>query len=626
MSAPTRQESAEQLSARGFRTFPLIADAKLPQFSEWQAKAGRYTTWWAQHPDSNIGVATGQGLLVLDFDVKKGGLDTLAMLELEHGVLETYRVNTPSGGVHLYLHCPRDADIRNSADHIPNHGGLDVRGEGGLVVGASSTINGVPYTANNRPVLEAPDWVLELARSGQGRSKAVATTREPLVELDQPDALRRAVIYLQGEAPTAELGNRGWTTYKIACRCREFGLSEATAAELIGEHWNETKCDPPQAYDVVEQQVNHAYRYATGGWGGASALADFDPVEIAEPKNTKFAIRHIGDLDWQPKQDYVIKNLLLRGMTGLIAAVSNAGKSPLALDIGAHVALGKPWQGFKVRQGAVFYIATEGWTALNSRLKAVEGEHPGLSKAPFFYWPTNINLREPPPGWLVQFSDEVIARAAEHRTQPSIIFIDTLSHAVGGASDSDDDVARAAIRSMRVISQRTGAAVIALHHPTKAADSDYRGSSVWINDTDLLIKVEWDKAKGTRTVTTPRVKESAEMEARTFCIKQVTLGQDEEGDPVTSVVVNWLERGEELDGFRSIEDEAALDVLEDAERPLRHSEWLTGWAARTDNVDVEGKPKRACKAPFNNAVNRLRKADLVLRNREMQWERTSAER
>src|SRR4051794_40912738 len=49
---------------------------------------------FAPHPDSGVGIATGRGLLVLDFDPARGGLDSLDRLEDEYDDLSTTRVLT----------------------------------------------------------------------------------------------------------------------------------------------------------------------------------------------------------------------------------------------------------------------------------------------------------------------------------------------------------------------------------------------------------------------------------------------------------------------------------------------------------------------------------------------------
>ena len=145
-------QSALDLAAKGLRVFPLVENGKTPLFPGWPRKAttdrDTIKSWWVDgvtgwQQDFNIGVATGHGLVVLDVDVKDGkpGMTSLSVLELMHGGFATGVVETPSGGRHYYLFTPRP--IRNSVCKLAD--GVDVRGEGGYVVGPGSMIDGRAY-------------------------------------------------------------------------------------------------------------------------------------------------------------------------------------------------------------------------------------------------------------------------------------------------------------------------------------------------------------------------------------------------------------------------------------------------------------------------------------------------
>jgi putative DNA primase/helicase len=96
--------------------------------------------WWRRWPDALIGLPTGKGsAVVVDVDRKSGvdGLDTLA--ELGAAILPaTPLAHTPSGGLHIYFQ-PAASPIRNTAG-ARGRGlgrGLDLRGDGGYVIGPS---------------------------------------------------------------------------------------------------------------------------------------------------------------------------------------------------------------------------------------------------------------------------------------------------------------------------------------------------------------------------------------------------------------------------------------------------------------------------------------------------------
>lgn len=110
-------------------------------------------------PGSGRGLVTGakSGVFVLDVDVHKAdGFEALAKLG---PVPPTYTVETPTGGKHHYfLHPGRH--VRTSGGALAP--GLDIRGDGGFVVGPGSRhANGGLYrVVDSSPVAPAPDWLL----------------------------------------------------------------------------------------------------------------------------------------------------------------------------------------------------------------------------------------------------------------------------------------------------------------------------------------------------------------------------------------------------------------------------------------------------------------------------------
>ena len=92
-------------------------------------------------PSGGYGIQTGKfnGILVIDLDVKppdKDGIAELLKLAAGRPIPETLSVLTPSGGLHLYFRLPPGVYVPTS--HGVLAPGVDIKGEGGFVVGPGS--------------------------------------------------------------------------------------------------------------------------------------------------------------------------------------------------------------------------------------------------------------------------------------------------------------------------------------------------------------------------------------------------------------------------------------------------------------------------------------------------------
>lgn len=128
----------------GFKVFPCNAATKAPLVTGWQKNAcndpDQIEKWWNRWPEAMIGVATGKinKIVVLDVDVKND-VDGFQTIDTKGFFMSPgYSVDTPSGGAHFYFRLPATAKsaLRSSVSKVGS--GLDVRGEGGYVIGAGS--------------------------------------------------------------------------------------------------------------------------------------------------------------------------------------------------------------------------------------------------------------------------------------------------------------------------------------------------------------------------------------------------------------------------------------------------------------------------------------------------------
>jgi P4 family phage/plasmid primase-like protien len=179
-AVPSRSDQAQQLARSGLHVHPLAPRGKRPSTAEGYKDAtndpAQIALWWEQRPDANIGVACGaSNLVVLDED-KPGEVGRLCA-QYKQPVPETMRVATGKGW-HWYFGQPSDGPrIRNSG--IPKKLGyeIDVRGDGGYVVGPGSIHpEGAVYKVDGgrHGITAIPGWLADLLRD-RGTPSAART-------------------------------------------------------------------------------------------------------------------------------------------------------------------------------------------------------------------------------------------------------------------------------------------------------------------------------------------------------------------------------------------------------------------------------------------------------------------
>jgi hypothetical protein len=496
-------DRALALAALGFRVFPLVEGGKVPAIDGWQAKASsdpeRIRRWWVGpvmgwEQDYNIGIATGHGLAVLDVDDKgdRRGSEALAALEREHGPLPATLVSrTPSGGRHIYLRV--EGDVANSVSKLGD--GLDVRGAGGLIVAPGSTTEKGAYEwAHGGDAEPAPMPAWLRARLSAAPVREAAPASAPAVELDTGLAIDLVRQYLEHEAPAAVEGDGGdHTTFKVAARCRDLGVSEPVALELMLEHWNE-RCSPPWVPDDLERKVGNAYRYGQNAPGSANPAADFGPV--GEP-----AVADAGDtIDDQPTplppfqpseippRQWVLGKLLIRRNVTVLVASPGMGKSTFVLSAMLAIASGRDdilTMPAHERCPVWYYNNEDDLDELKRRLAAAMQHHEvdwpdltGPDGQPMLHLdtaekrPLAIARRDPTGAVKAGDLDELIAKVK--RAGIGVFIADPFVE-THGADENDNGQIAAVARMYRRIAHETGCAVLVVHHtrklPAGASDS-----------------------------------------------------------------------------------------------------------------------------------------------------------
>lgn len=252
----------------GWRVFPLVPRSKRPLRAPGHHAAtwdpATITDWWTAWPAANIGLATGAGLIALDFDPAHGALPWWR--ERGRALGPTVAARSGRGGWHLLLRVPPTCEIRNSVGKLAP--GVDVRGDGGYLVVAPSI----------HPCGRAYRWLRDCRPGARDLAPLPADLIALLTRPASP-ARRPAPRPARASRPRREspppgtyaaripevipLGQRNATLFSLAGTLRRRNASPAAIAAALHAE-NAARCRPPLPAAEVDRLVTQICRYPPG--------------------------------------------------------------------------------------------------------------------------------------------------------------------------------------------------------------------------------------------------------------------------------------------------------------------------------------------------------------------------
>ena len=557
-------QAALALAAAGFAVFPARAENKRPHVKDWQkvatTDAAQIRRWFTKYPDAMPAIPTGRrnGVAVLDLDVRDGkdGVAAIRALGLDLDTLSTCTVATPSGGLHLYFRWSEG--MGNSAAGLPS--GVDVRGEGGFVI-APGASNGLGCYAplSGSLAIELRDWpealrpVFHTPSEGSGEPSGLPfhVIREALMALPnggddygQRDNWLKIGMALHCETGGDEDGREAWhewsgqwpgydegatdtawdsfrseggvTGWTIITDAERHGWHNAAVAELRRQNDAERMLSLFNQCFTEEELAEIDALIGTVGEGQVEARSAHEPSRLTFLTPAECAAL--------PARPYVIKGLLAQGDVAAIVGAPGAGKSLLAPLLGYAVAQGAEVFGRRTRQGGVFYVAVEDGHGMRGRLSALRQNH---GEADAFHLVSGVSDLLSKKGELAEL------RAAMMAHRPALIIIDTLAIAFPGLEENTAEGMGQVVAAARSLTN-WGAAVILIHHDTKAGDGLPRGHSLLNGALDVSIALERDGDVVACELSKNRNGPTALSIA--FSIGTRNVGVDEDGDPITAAI------------------------------------------------------------------------------------------
>ncbi|OBG00702.1 hypothetical protein A5773_04230 [Mycobacterium sp. 852014-52450_SCH5900713] len=276
-----------------------------------------------------------------------------------------------------------------------------------------------------------------------------------------------------------------------------------TAGELV-------KLAPGMPVETIKALTAASAEDHSAAWAelaDARALHKAGGATAREPVGKRW--RTLDELDNLPGTEWLVGKLLPAASLAHLIGMSQSLKSFVALDMALSLATGTPFVG-SARFGVsapvpVIYVVGEGVRGVSKRVRAWCQQR-GIDRRRAL---ANLTVLEGAAQLGSQRDmDDVTAKVME--TGAALVVFDTQARCtVGLEENSATDQGRAVAR-IDALMRRTGAAVLVLHHTTKADPRNARGSVAWLNAVDVqLIALRDDPTAMAVTIEVGKMKDEA---------------------------------------------------------------------------------------------------------------------
>jgi hypothetical protein len=231
-----------------------------------------------------------------------------------------------------------------------------------------------------------------------------------------------------------------------------------------------------------------------------------------------------------PRPPWLIRGLLVERTVSNISADTGGFKSFLVLEMALCIATGTPFFGREVKQGAVVYVAAEGFYTILERAKA-------WAQVRGVELPENFHVLRVPVNVADILTLQEFAATVEG-FDPVFIVLDTLSQNAIGLNENSNDEMTLFMAGMARLGGTVGAHVMAVHHNAKASGT-FRGAGAIKANVDTHITLERPDDDDTNTVFV-RCEKQRGKTFEPFALRGVEVEVegvvDEYGDAITSLV------------------------------------------------------------------------------------------
>jgi hypothetical protein len=480
--------------AKGWPVIPIAENAKAPALiTDWEHNALREAAdvdrMWEQHPNANIAFCPDHiGVAIIDIDP--------GAIIAPRDFPETYEVETPRGGAHLYYRGQLPPTVGKLADHV------DTRGQRSYALLPPSIVEGKPYRVrHSRTIVDLPDEI-----KGRLAPRAHATeSNESRLDLPGNVATARTRILNRLRGGTVAVQGRGGDdlTFIVAVELvRDLGISPQRTLELLEELWN-PHCVPPWSRAELMTKIKNATEHgqnAVGAYASAPPEETFANANLAASTSegptpvivSSFKMLGTKEQNEIPEPTWLLKDVIPEGRIVLMTAQKGHFKTFLALDLSLAIAANvESFGAMPEHSGLVVYSAHESLEEIARLHRPAWFAVKGIDQAHEigFYLTEGVHFGF--DGEREQFEKSLADLELREGRKVRLVVIDTYSAAMASLDENNPtDITNVIAWARGFLKRHPGCALIIVAHKGKDADRGTRGSSALEYGIDTVLDID----------------------------------------------------------------------------------------------------------------------------------------
>jgi hypothetical protein len=354
--------------------------------------------------------------------------------------------------------------------------------------------------------------------------EAVANLQEALLFLDPNVQRGKGSFYLLDGKPDPNywlatvwaIKSLGWECGETVARQWSMQSTERYSHDGFNKAWKRFQHDHPNPIGI-----GSLYKRAMElGWKKAP--------HISPANSFHYKLLQGEDLRNLPPMQWRLKGILPQVGLAALYGPSASGKSFLALDMCIAIAEGKKWFGIRTMPSPVIYVALEGESGFKNRVAAWELENNRKL-------PLTMNMVLQPFQVTNQSDVDSLADSVPH---DSVVIVDTLNRAAPTSDENSSKDMGEILQACKRLQGLIGGLVVLVHHTGKDTTQGARGHSSFFAALDGAIEVKRKTDK--RSWSIAKAKDGQDGRDYSFALKLHELGEDNDGDKVTSCTINQV--------------------------------------------------------------------------------------